>query len=91
MAKLMADKIQSSGITSVLQEKRVFPPPKAFSQKAQIKSMTQYRKLYGESIRSPEKFWAKQAKAVEKGSGMEDPIREMVPGGTTQCQFQLPG
>src|SRR5438477_11283411 len=59
----MADKMKSSGITSVLQETRVFPPPKAFSQQAHIQSMAQYRKLYNESIRTPEKFWAKQAKA----------------------------
>src|SRR5256885_21620 len=58
----MADKMKSSGITSVLQERRVFPPPKGFSQQAHIKSMAQYRKLYNESIRAPEKFWAKQAK-----------------------------
>src|SRR4051812_26822437 len=58
----MADKIKSTGITSVLQEKRVFPPPKEFSKKAHLKSMAEYRKLYDASIRSPENFWAKQAK-----------------------------
>src|SRR5258706_1466591 len=58
----MADKPKPSGITSVLQEKRLFRPAKEFSQRAHIKSMQQYRKLYNESIRSPEKFWAKQAK-----------------------------
>ena len=51
-----------SSITSVLQEKRVFKPSKEFSQRAHIKSFAAYRKLYNESIRSPEKFWAKQAK-----------------------------
>jgi acetyl-CoA synthetase len=51
-----------ANITSVLQENRVFPPPKAFSQKAHIKSMAQYRKLYNESIKQPEKFWARHAK-----------------------------
>jgi len=50
------------GITSVLHENRVFAPRKEFSKHAQIKSLAQYRKLYNESIRSPEKFWAKQAK-----------------------------
>src|SRR6266704_1922275 len=60
--KLMSDKITDLGITSVLQEKRVFPPPKEFSQRAHIKSLAQYRRLYNESIRSPDKFWAKQAK-----------------------------
>jgi acetyl-CoA synthetase len=50
------------GITSVLHEDRVFKPSKEFSAKAHIKSLAQYRKIYNESIRSPEKFWAKQAK-----------------------------
>ncbi len=49
-------------ITSLSQEMRVFPPPKEFSRRAHIKSLAQYRDLYFESIRSPEKFWAKQAK-----------------------------
>ncbi|MBI2950127.1 MAG: acetate--CoA ligase [Verrucomicrobia bacterium] len=50
------------GITSVLHEKRVFPPPKAFSQQAHIQSLAQYRKLYNESVKAPEKFWGKRAK-----------------------------
>src|SRR5207237_1071274 len=58
----MAAKEISIGITSVSQEKRVFPPPKSFSKQARIQSLAHYRKLYGESIRSPEKFWGKQAK-----------------------------
>jgi acetyl-CoA synthetase len=50
------------GITSVSTEKRVFKPSKKFSASARIPSLAQYRKLYDESIRSPEKFWDKQAK-----------------------------
>ena len=53
----------SSNITSMLHEERVFPPAKAFSEKAHIKSMAHYRKLYSESIRNPDGFWARQAKA----------------------------
>ena len=49
-------------ITSVLHEDRVFKPSREFSAKARIKSLAQYRKLYNESIRSPEKFWAREAK-----------------------------
>src|SRR5947207_1594562 len=49
-------------ITSILHEDRVFPPPAKFSERAHIKSMAQYKRLYRESIRSPETFWAKQAK-----------------------------
>src|ERR1700757_1485019 len=53
---------QPSNITSFQQEGRVFPPPKAFSAGAHVKSMAEYQKLYRESIKSPDKFWAKQAK-----------------------------
>ncbi|MDB6123367.1 MAG: acetate--CoA ligase [Pedosphaera sp.] len=53
---------KSTNITSLQHENRVFPPPKGFSASAHIKSMAEYRKLYNESIKSPDKFWAKQAK-----------------------------
>ncbi|PYJ03798.1 MAG: acetate--CoA ligase, partial [Verrucomicrobia bacterium] len=33
-----------------------------FSQRAHIKSLAHYRKLYSQSLRSPEKFWGQQAK-----------------------------
>ena len=52
----------TKNITSLSQETRVFPPSKEFSKRAHIRSMSEYRKLYNESIKSPEKFWAKQAK-----------------------------
>jgi acetyl-CoA synthetase len=50
-------------LTSVLNEERVFPPPKGFSARAHIRSLTEYRKLYRESIQRPEAFWGRQAKA----------------------------
>jgi acetyl-CoA synthetase len=50
------------GITSVSTEKRVFKPAKTFSARARVRSLAEYKKLYNESIRSPEKFWDKQAK-----------------------------
>ena len=59
------DKLKTSAaknITSMLHEDRVFPPSKEFSKQAHIKSLAEYRKLYNESVKSPEKFWAKQAK-----------------------------
>ncbi|MGO8930166.1 MAG: acetate--CoA ligase [Limisphaerales bacterium] len=52
-----------TNIESVLQEARVFAPPKAFSRRAHLKSLAQYRKLYHQSIQSPKKFWGRQAKA----------------------------
>src|SRR5437764_8475763 len=62
ITEFMAANDKPIGITSVSTEKRVFPPPKAFTKTAHIKSLAQYRKLYNESIRAPEKFWGKQAK-----------------------------
>jgi acetyl-CoA synthetase len=58
----MAANDKPVSITSVLHEKRVFRPRKEFSKRAHIKSLAEYKKLYNESIRAPEKFWAKQAK-----------------------------
>src|SRR5258706_4966724 len=59
----MAANDQPIGITSLSQEKRVFKPSREFSKRARIQSLAQYRKLYNESVKSPEKFWAKQAKS----------------------------
>jgi acetyl-CoA synthetase len=58
----MAETKLSANIESVLQETRVFPPPKIFSKRARLKSMAEYRKLYKESVATPDKFWGKQAK-----------------------------
>ena len=60
MAKITSPAL--TNITSVLHEERVFPPPKAFASRALVKSMAQYRALYNESIRQPEKFWGRAAK-----------------------------
>jgi acetyl-CoA synthetase len=45
-------------IDSTLDEQRSFPPSAEFSQKAQIKSLAEYEKLYKESVDQPERFWA---------------------------------
>src|SRR5437762_3261313 len=62
ITQFMAANDKPIGITSVSKEKRVFPPPKAFTKTAGIKSLAHYRKLYNESIKSPERFWGKRAK-----------------------------
>ena len=85
------------GILSVSTEKRVFKPAKTFSARARVRSLAEYKKLYNESIRSPEKFWDKQAKNElvwfkpwQKSAGLESAVREMVRRRPTQCQPQLP-
>jgi len=49
-------------IVSVLQERRVFPPPEAFSKKAHIQSLDQYRALYAEAEKDPQAFWGKRGR-----------------------------
>jgi acetyl-CoA synthetase len=51
----------STNIESHLVEKRVFKPSKDFSKQAHIGSFAEYKKLYDQSIKNPEKFWGKQA------------------------------
>jgi len=48
-------------IESILQEKRLFPPPAEFSQNAQIKSLEEYQQLYEKAKADPQKFWASLA------------------------------
>ncbi|HEY2821038.1 MAG TPA: acetyl-coenzyme A synthetase N-terminal domain-containing protein, partial [Candidatus Acidoferrum sp.] len=50
-----------NNIESHLIEKRVFKPPQDFANKARIKSLVQYRRMYRESIKQPAKFWAREA------------------------------
>src|SRR4030043_44173 len=48
-------------ITSLLDEKRLFPPPEAFRKQAYIKSLKEYEALIKETEEDLEGFWAKQA------------------------------
>src|SRR6476660_8964784 len=57
----MSQSPSTSAIESSLQEHRIFPPPPAFSARAHVKSMDEYRRLYKASIDDPEKFWADAA------------------------------
>ncbi len=51
----------STNIESHLHEKRVFKPAKDFRKAARIGSLEEYQELYRESVRKPEKFWAREA------------------------------
>src|SRR5882724_13097590 len=54
-------KIDNKNIESHLKEKRVFKPSKEFAQRARIKNLAQYRPMYRESIKHPDKFWSREA------------------------------
>jgi acetyl-CoA synthetase len=49
-------------ITSVSRETRKFRPSAAFKAQANLGSDAAYKRLYAESVNSPEKFWDRQAK-----------------------------
>jgi acetyl-CoA synthetase len=55
---------QEQNITSLSTEKRLFKPKKSFSENAHIKSFDQYKKMYAQSIKNPEKFWGKAAEEL---------------------------
>jgi acetyl-CoA synthetase len=44
-----------------LEMKNVFFPPKDFSRKAHVKSFGEYKRIYANAAKEPEKFWAKAA------------------------------
>jgi acetyl-CoA synthetase len=57
-------KIDNKNIESHLKEKRVFKPAKEFAQKAKIKNLAQYQRMYRESIKKPDKFWSREAREL---------------------------
>ena len=48
-------------VESVYMEKRVFQPSKEFVEKAYIKTMEEYEKLWERSIKDPQGFWGEMA------------------------------
>jgi acetyl-CoA synthetase len=53
--------MNEEGIQVLMTEERTFPPPKAFSERAHIKSIAEYEKIYKWSTENPEDFWGKMA------------------------------
>jgi acetyl-CoA synthetase len=57
---MMAEK-KSGSVESVYSEKRVFYPPKEFVEKARLKSLDEYKKMWERSIKDPAGFWGEMA------------------------------
>ncbi|MBI4252048.1 MAG: acetate--CoA ligase [Candidatus Tectomicrobia bacterium] len=87
----MADSTQN--ISTLLQENRVYKPPKEFAERAFIKSMAAYRRLYAESVKSPAKFWGRYAeqfhwyKKWKKVLEWKEPHAQWFGGGTTNISY----
>ncbi|MDD5083040.1 MAG: acetyl-coenzyme A synthetase N-terminal domain-containing protein, partial [Dehalococcoidales bacterium] len=52
-------------ITSMMEETRVFPPPREFSDKAAVGSMAAYKGLYNWSVKDPDGFWGQLAEQLD--------------------------
>ncbi|MFH1450885.1 MAG: acetate--CoA ligase [archaeon] len=53
-----------TSIDSMMKETRKFNPSAGFSEKAYVKSMAEYKKIYADSIKDPETFWAQKAEQL---------------------------
>jgi acetyl-CoA synthetase len=49
-------------IDTIMQENRLFPPPKEFAARARIKSLAEYQKLWDRAAADPPAFWAELAR-----------------------------
>ncbi len=65
MAKKKSGKQKEKTIVSMLQEERVFPPSKEFSERAHLKSLKDYERMWKRSVEDPEAFWAEQAENLD--------------------------
>ncbi len=81
-------------ITSMLDERRQFQPPPEFSKNAYIKSLAEYKELYGKSEKDLEAFWADQAenmihwfKKWDKVLEWNPPFAKWFSGGTTNIAY----
>ncbi|HEJ82963.1 MAG TPA: acetate--CoA ligase [Desulfobacteraceae bacterium] len=70
----MADEKQ---VESIYMEKRVFEPPKEFVEKALVKSMEEYEKLWDRSINDPQAFWGEMGeKFIDWFKTWDGPVEE---------------
>ncbi|HVJ83079.1 MAG TPA: acetate--CoA ligase [Planctomycetia bacterium] len=60
----MSGSENTSAITSVLHEHRLFPPPEEFQSRAHIKTVEDYERLWKAAKDRPEEFWAGQAESL---------------------------
>jgi len=52
---------KKASVEAVYMEKRVFEPTKEFVEKARIKSLAEYKKMYDRSLKDPSGFWGDMA------------------------------
>jgi acetyl-CoA synthetase len=68
---------KGADIQSVYVEKRVFDPTKEFVEKARLKDMDEYRKMWERSIKDPEGFWGEMGeKHIDWFKKWDGPVEE---------------
>ena len=89
----MQKKLSSSRMKNTLQNDKVYSPTKKFSSNAHIKSLSEYKRLYNESIKKPEIFWSKQADSLtwfkkwDKVLEWKEPFAKWFLGGKINCSY----
>src|SRR5437773_12532383 len=80
-------------IDQVLREERRFPPPAAFAEKAHVRSIQDYERLYRRSIDDPDGYWADVARELHwfapwsKVLEWKPPHSQWFVGGRTNLSF----
>ncbi len=84
----------SSGVTTVMQESRKFPPTAEFAAKARIPSLEAYQKLWDEAAKDTEAFWGKLGKEelhwfqpFTKALEWNEPFAKWFVGGKTNASY----
>jgi acetyl-CoA synthetase len=87
--------IQSGGqIDTVMQEKRLFTPPKEFAARARIKSLDEYQRIWDQAAADPAKFWGELAREelhwfepFQKSLVWNEPFAQWFAGGKTNASY----
>ena len=80
-------------LDTVMQETRVFPPPKEFAKQASIGSLAEYEKLWNEAAGDIEGFWGKLASELHwfepfrQVLDWQEPDARWFVGGQTNVSF----
>src|SRR6056297_2281089 len=56
---------ESKGMSSLMNEKRTFPPPESVQSNAYVSSEDQYKEMWDRSVNDPDGFWLEQAKTLK--------------------------
>lgn len=62
---LINPSMSTENIESHLNERRVFKPAREFSKKARIQNLAEYRKMWEESVKRPDRFWGREASELQ--------------------------